>query len=421
MVGDTEIGPDFQLIRSMTEYEAVFGTRQGFDQAYDGADVYFREGGNKLTVARSNTGAPLGLAEEPGPDLSDEALRAMSRADLDQAATELGVAEASDLPNREAVISAIKEQVTPAGQTVSHEQKTYAEALLAADPGIAAALAALTKDLGPGQIFVRHSLGSDVATQQALLAHAADTNRIALLHTADGDAASLVAAAAALRADANARYGALFAPHVTVPGVAGSTTRDVSYDPVVAGMMARNDVSYSPNVPAAGDLGQAQFATDVNLRFTDFDYQTLNEGGVDMARLIYGGVRTYGYRTLVDPASPAGVWLDLGNARLNMSIVAQADSIGEHYVFTQIDGRRVTINEFGGDLRAMLVPMYEAGALYGATPEEAFDVNVGPSVNTEETIANGELHAVIQVRMSPFAEWVVIEVVKVATTQAIAA
>ena len=72
-------------------------------------------------------------------------------------------------------------------------------------------------------------------------------------------------------------------------------------------------------------------------------------------------------------------------------------------------------------LRAMLVPFYESGALYGETAEDAFEVNVGQQVNTPETIAAGELHAVLEVRMSPFAEKVVIEIVKVDPTVAIAA
>jgi phage tail sheath protein FI len=139
-----------------------------------------------------------------------------------------------------------------------------------------------------------------------------------------------------------------------------------------------------------------------------------------MAQYRWGRLETYGYRTLVDPTS-VPQWWDFGNARLEMAINAQAGAIAERYVFTQIDGRGHTIAAFGGDLRAMLVPFYENGSLYGATAEDAFQVNVGPSVNTPTTIANGELHATINVRMSPFAEYVQIYVVKVATTQSIAA
>jgi len=90
-------------------------------------------------------------------------------------------------------------------------------------------------------------------------------------------------------------------------------------------------------------------------------------------------------------------------------------------VFAMIDGRGTLISEFGGDLRAMLVPYYESGQLYGDTADDAFQVNVGSAVNTPATIANGELHATLMVRMSPFAEYVSINIVKVSTQQAIVA
>jgi phage tail sheath protein FI len=288
-----------------------------------------------------------------------------------------------------------------------------------AAPDLSAALDLLTKDMGPGQVF--SGAAADDADNVLLLDHAAATNRVAIMSAPDGDATALEASAAALSSEANARYGALFAPSATIPGLAAGTTRHVPYAAIEAGIIARNDGSFNANVPAAGVNGQALYALDLEARYTDQEYEDLNLAGVDMARIVYDGVRTYGYRSVVDPSGPDGVWLDFGNVRLNMGIVAKAEAIGENYVFTQLDGRRRTISQFGGELRAMLVPYYEAGALYGETADEAFYVDVGSSINTEETIANGELHAVIEVRMSPFAELVVIEIVKVATTQAIAA
>jgi hypothetical protein len=287
---------------------------------------------------------------------------------------------------------------------------------------VQAALDALTKDYGPGQVFIAESdvIATDPNNQTALLDHAASHNRIALLHQVDdADAAALITGMDDVDR-ANGRYGAMFAPWAVLPGVASGTTRKIGYDAIVAGIIARNDPVLNPNVPSAGVNGQAVYATSVSNRYTDGEYEDLNDAGCNMARLIYAGVRTYGWRTLIDPAGDQS-WLNLGNARLNMAITAQAEAIGESYVFTQLDGRRLTISQFGGELRAMLAKFWTQGALYGATAEDAFYVDVGSTVNTEETIANGELHAVLEVRMSPFAERVVIEIVKVATTQAIAA
>ena len=64
---------------------------------------------------------------------------------------------------------------------------------------------------------------------------------------------------------------------------------------------------------------------------------------------------------------------------------------------------------------------YSANALYGASSDQAFAVDVGPQVNTAATIAAGEIHAVIKVKCSPAAEWVVIDIVKVPIERAVAA
>jgi phage tail sheath protein FI len=280
------------------------------------------------------------------------------------------------------------------------------------------ALDALTRDMGPGQVFVADPLGTDAATHASLIAHAGANNRIALLDApADSDATDLEALAGTYVGDVNARYAALFAPPAIVPGVTSGTTRTVPYSALEAGIISRNDAAYNPNVPAAGDLGVSRFALDLGARFTDAERESLNAAGVDIARVMWGQVKTYGYRTLAPDDTG---WLGLGNARLNMEIVAKAEAIGEHYVFAQIDGRRVKISQFGAELTGMLVPYEEAGALYRLDDTAGFFVDVGPAVNTDALLATGELHAVIGLRMSPFAEYVVIEIVKVAADQTLA-
>jgi hypothetical protein len=180
-----------------------------------------------------------------------------------------------------------------------------------------------------------------------------------------------------------------------------------------AGLMARSDAVQSPNIPAAGENGQARYAFDLSqAAWDDATRESLNDGGVNVARVLFGGVRTYGYRTLVDPdTDPNHVMLN--NARLFMAIRARAAAILERYVFAQIDGGRKKLGQLAGELAALLNEYYEAGSLYGSTPQEAFLVDVGDSVNTPSSIAAGELHASLAVRPSPEAELVVLEIVRV--------
>jgi len=158
----------------------------------------------------------------------------------------------------------------------------------------------------------------------------------------------------------------------------------------------------------------------VEASWTDSARESLNDSNVNIIRSMYGNFRIYGWRTGVGSTGAQAKWLQLSNARLNMAIVAKADEIAERYVFAEIDGQGRKLSQFYGDLVAMLLDYYNAGSLYGQTPDDAFAVQVGPEVNPIEELAAGNLRATLAVRMSPFAELVTIEIVKVALTEAVA-
>jgi hypothetical protein len=160
-------------------------------------------------------------------------------------------------------------------------------------------------------------------------------------------------------------------------------------------------------------------AVGLSQNYTDADRETLNDAGICLAKLVRGSVQTYGYRTAAGPDDVD--WLWFSNSRVVMTVSHRGDAIGGNYVLQQIDGQGQTIAKFEAELRGMLLDLYSLGALYGSTPEEAFTVDTGPGVNTIETIAAGELHAVIKIKTSPAAEWVVVSIAKVAVTQSIAA
>lgn len=290
-----------------------------------------------------------------------------------------------------------------------------------ADPdALAATLDAIPSELGPGQVLAPGK--TDPEMQAAVLAHASTRNRVALLDAPQGaDVPTLIAQAGAMRGAAEDRYGALVAPWATVPGIARGSTRVIPWSPIQAGLIARLDAQTgNANRAAAGEFGQSYFALGLTQTFSDADRQTLLYAGVNTARVRYGNVRGYGFRTLSDENGTNGQWVQLNWARLNMQIVAQSQEIGEHYVFSQIDGRGLTIAAFGGDLTGMLKVLYDDGALYGDAVEDAFVVNVSSSVNTLETISDGQLLAVLSVKMSPHAELVEIDIVKVELTEALA-
>lgn len=355
IVGFTESGAYDEALgpfHSLGEVIDGTGDRVSHGLVYDAADVFFREGGAELYVAR--VGGPAATPED------DDHTNAV-QSDWDTA------------------------------------------------------LALFTKALGPGQVLAPGRTTD--AQYEALADHAEANNRIALLDGADtATAATLTTAAAGID---DSRRAALFAPWYTAPGVAGGSERTIPPSAVMAGLIARSDaVNGNPNLAVAGVNGEARYATGVTQTWLDADRETLNEAGVNVGRNIRGVIQNYGYRTLANPSTDEH-WVQLSKARTHMAIIARGDAIAERYVFSQIDGKGLKASEFEGELAGMLLEYYSLGALYGDTPEEAFDVNTGPQVNTPERIADGELRAVLAVRTSPFAELVTLEVVAVPATEAI--
>lgn len=274
-----------------------------------------------------------------------------------------------------------------------------------------AALDRFGRDLGPGQ--VSHPGRTTAAAHAQVIAHARERNRFAVLDGPDtATVGTLTGLAVTGRAVNGSRRAILVAPWGRVPGVAAGAVHTVPYSAIQAGLIARADRLYGPGQNAAGVFaGVADGVADVTQTWTDAQRETLNAAGVTVARVVAGRVVTYGMRSLTDPVEDQG-WLGAQNARVVMVVQADAEQIGERFLFRQIDGRGHLLSEFKGELVGMLRGYYDQGSLFGVSPEDAFVVDVGEGVNTPETLGRNELRAVLRVRVSPGAEHVVIEIVK---------
>jgi hypothetical protein len=290
---------------------------------------------------------------------------------------------------------------------------------MAAAGDVATALAKFNDQLGPGQVA---GPGITVAADQKLIiAHALANNRVALIDFAKSATdTALTTAAVALNTEAGAKFAAGFGNWIQFTG-SGGTTITVPPSAVAAALMARNDRRNSPNVPAAGQNGEVTGATGLDTEFSGTIGETLNTAGVNVFRNVYGSYELYGYRSLALKASDPNWWM-FNHARLYIGIKALCQRIGEAIVVAEIDGQRRRLAQFEGDLVAELLPLYTAGSLYGDTPEEAFLVDaVSLQANPDAQLADGIVRANVAVRMSPFAELVLIPITKVAITQQIAA
>lgn len=454
VAGLTDRGPVDKpvVLQNMGDYTKHYGDRVTYSVLYDALDVFFREGGTKAVVIRvvgpNATVDTVNLADAAAADT-------LAVDSIGPGATGLSVAVLVGRADGSYVLQILLDGVevertpdlfTPTDAVTWSSGSSYVRvrSIGANNPAVVdvtalgggsddragitddnrvAALGLFDETYGPGQVSIPGA--TTTAAQVGVLDHAQAFNRFALLDEPDSpSSAVLIATNDALRgvADpASLERGAIFGPWEVVPGFVRGTTRITPPSAETAGLIARSDsVTSNPNIPAAGENGEARYALDLSQPNWDgATRQELNESGVNVFRSLFGAVRLYGYRTLVDPDGPSQPWLSIAAARTRMAIENDAKNLGESFMFDQIDGKGLKVAEFNGALTGLLSGYWKRGALYGETAADAFVVDTGPSVNTPETLANNELHAVIGLRMSPFAELVYIEVVKVPITEAL--
>lgn len=448
IVGLAEKGPHTSAgqVRSIADFKRVYGARQTDSELYDAVDTFFREGGGSAYIGRIVGPAPVRAFlvindATAAPTLRVEAKYAGAYANsgglkvqttvsggnftvivFDSSNVELErgtfASKAAAIAYAWTYIQLVDADVTkgnPVAVAATNLAGGTDDRAAVTTATKAAALALFLRSLGPGQVLAP----GDTATQTHtdIANHCAANNRVGLLDLPTGAVATTTAAAASVRALANSDYVAMWVGRATVPGITPNTTRSTPLSAVQAGLEARRDRVVSPNVPAAGRDFSCRYALDVTATYSDTDRLTLLQAGVNTYRVVGSALENYGYRSAVDPAGVEAGWTQFNTARLRMAVSARGEDIGESFVFDQIDGRGRKAAEFGAAITGMLLDFYIAGSLYGDTPEEAFAVEVGPSVNTAESIAAGELRAVATLRVSPHAELVVIEFVKTPITE----
>src|SRR5215831_2466374 len=356
IVGLADAGPlGPTLVQSMADFERIFGLRQSYAaMSYDSLDVFFREGGGSAMMNRvvgpaaasatknllDGSAAISLVATAIGPGAYYNAIKVGVRAGSAGGTVVIFIQDANSVEVEASPDLATQQAAQLWGQYSNYIRLSIgvstnlpavaAAAVLAGgaddrnnivDANWASALALDTPDKGPGQVSAPGQTTS--ARHLQLLAHAAANRRIAVLDAPDTSTAATLTALAATDRAGNQRYGAMFAPWLVAPGITPGTTRSIPPSALVAGLIARN-AGLGPASPSAGDLGISLFATALSQpAWDDPTRQTLNNGGVDVIRLMFGQVRVYGWRTLVDSTADP-TWANLGGSRTFMAIASDA-------------------------------------------------------------------------------------------------
>jgi phage tail sheath protein FI len=285
---------------------------------------------------------------------------------------------------------------------------------------LGASLDTLRYDLGPSQVAIPGNSDPDV---HALLdAHCDKNHRVAVADLPDSaDPLELGAAVDAIsELPGKGRQILSLGQVLDYPGEVAPAVWEVPYSGVQMGIIARVDALNDPSQVAAGSLGYSRLALGPKRDFSDDEREALNYRGVTLAKVINNQVRTYGYRT--SAGQDETNWIFFQESRVIMAIAHECDASMEDFVFKTIDGRGLIFGRVNVALTGICQRYWSFNALFGETPAEAFVVDTSyPGINTDETIAAGEIHAQVRLKTSRIAEWIALDIVKTTLERSLAA
>lgn len=457
VVGITERGDTTApvMVRNMAEAQTYLGSRVSYGAVFDQLQAYFGEGGSRAYIARvvggaatkgtvtlpdgsavntlrfdaQNAGAwssTLQVQVDPGTQTSTYKVTVLL------AGTAVEVHD--NLANPAAAVSAFV--TSPYVRATDLASGTAAPgnnpATVAATPlsagnddrgtvNSAAMVTALTQfspDLGPGAVAIPGQPSGNVGA--GLIAHATANRRVALLAAAQGTSvASAVTAAKALRNTAGAESAGFVHPWVQIPDGAGGV-RTISPEGFAAGVRARSIVAGGAVTEAPfGEAGKAQFITGAEVRLQSSEASTLADGAVSPIRVMLGGTRLYDWRSLsADEAN----WRFLTYRDMINDIAYRASLTVETFLGRDIDAQGKLFSELENALTAVVEPYHAADGLYelrdtdGNMIDPGYRVLTASPINTPTTIQAGQVNARVELRPSPSAETIGINISKATTS-----
>ena len=239
------------------------------------------------------------------------------------------------------------------------------------------------------------------AVQLAMIAHCELMgDRVAILDAPPGLNAQQLREWRMDTAGYDSKYAALYWPWIKVmdPGSGKPVTLPPSAS--VAGVWARNDESRGVHKAPANEIIRGALSLELNI--TKGEHDTLNPVGVNCIRAFPGqGIRIWGARTLSsDPE-----WRYL-NVRRLFNYVEKSILLGTNWVVFEPNDAALW-ERVRRTIYVFLRQIWQTGALFGATPAEAFFVKCDEENNPPENRDSGILTVEIGIAPVKPAEFVV--------------
>ncbi len=200
------------------------------------------------------------------------------------------------------------------------------------------------------------------------------------------------------------KYGAVYYPWIRVANPLGNG-ESILVPPsgYMAGIYARSDTERGVHKAPANEVVRGAMA--VEMQITKSEQDILNPIGVNCIRSFPGrGIRVWGARTLSSDAS----WRYI-NVRRLFNFVEKSIQMGTQWIVFEPNDPDLWAR-IRRDITAFLTNVWRSGALFGATPAEAFYVKCDEETNPPEVRDLGQV--IIEIGMAPVkpAEFVIFRI-----------
>lgn len=280
---------------------------------------------------------------------------------------------------------------------------------LDADDYTAACDAAFGPELGAGVICVPGFTSAQIG--DALLAHCGANRRITYLATAAGaEVEDAIAASQDLRGTEFSERGGLLYPHILVDDDANGV-RTISPEGFIAGKRAlAHTIIGSWRIPGGEPFAvSSDYVKGVERVLTAAEGNALDDAEVCAIRVLGNAVQLYGYRSL---SADEINWKWLYYADEANHIEVEGGKKIAWAVLEPIDAAGGLFGNIETSLRGLMEPIKKGGGVYPRNGDDGYTIDVGPNINTIDTIAAGEIGAIIAFRPPSAANLIVLTVVK---------
>ncbi len=207
--------------------------------------------------------------------------------------------------------------------------------------------------------------------------------------------------------NSNNGYGALYFPWIGISSPFGSGQIFVPPSGHMAGVYANNDNTFGVYEAPANE--PVKSALSLNATLNDGEQGPLNEKGINIIRSFPGdGILVWGARTISPQDRTAWRYI---NVRRLLTYIEKSIQNGTRFAVFEPNNMSLW-QQVKRLVTDFLTPLWQEGALFGATADQAFRVRVDATLNTPQVVALGQLIAQITVVPTHPAEFIIFQVIQ---------